>query len=935
MLVLCFAFGLIAGCSDTSSNSDASIDDGGIVDGNQDGNSDGRNSTCFLQITTINGLPESQVSLLSSATDTNPTTPGIQIDVAIEAFGGTNGSTIELDVTGLASKPSALLQNDRATFFGVTIDPRIGFVNMQALAEGCSGPSIIKNVQPDPSCTISAPADRATLTTKDDTIAQNGTFDIDIVIDTADAVAGATVSLGIGAANQGTKTVDTAGQAVFSDSVLNSGTNLLTATVISGNLRAQCQSTVTVDIAAPSCSIASFTPPAITTSTGASGLGPQQDADNDNSNGLNTTLTVSTANDVNEVILSRNSVPVATLVPSNGTAQFPQVLTDGAYTFEAKCTNTTTGNNGTSPSSAVIVDVGSPAPVADLNCTVDSSKGDHRRGVSTCSWTEPSDGNGSGIELYRLRYRKNSTITGSNFDDPDTVKLEIQPQPTANQTAPVMQLSIPNSYSFAIQAVDFLQNASTIALAQTNPTFSFREQVIQGESQNDAFGAQAAVGDFNCDGTPDVAVGVSATTFDPMGQNLALAGEVRLFFGNGLSIPSTASKRFRGTVASARFGAHVIALDYNGDGCDDLAVHAGGQPEEFFIYLGQSLLSDRTDFAQGTGAEQIFTLPMGAGSTIRLGEAPLTAAVDLDGDGKDELAVRYSDKSSSSGFAEALVVYGKDLTLMGSGVDPVISILPDTADIRFTGGTNGAGSRGFGYAMRQGPPSGANTTLIMAEPNYDNTAGGGGKGAVYVFSGGPRAMMPETIDITVGDPRLSRIEGLATSGAFGDVMGTSGDLNGDGEQELMVVDFLASNAPATPGKIYLFNLSTMPTSASDAIAVYSNAEMDTAGAFGLQISHAPGVGTADLNKDSYDDLVVTYPNTTAGTSFIFHGGSGPLVDKTTANANIQLTPMPQGGGFSFGEAVQIIGDINGDTYVDFLVSDREFDTKRGQVVIYH
>src|SRR5439155_18991020 len=119
-----------------------------------------------------------------------------------------------------------------------------------------------------------------------------------------------------------------------------------------------------------------------------------------------------------------------------------------------------------------------------------------------------------------------------------------------------------------------------------------------------------AVGDFNGDGVPDLAVGTTSST------------SISVLLGNG-----------GGTFQAARFFASgsrprsVAVGDFNGDGVPDLAVANFGSgtdsdPGSISVLLGA-----------GDGTFQA-AQPFAAGGT------PVSVAVaDFDGDGKPDLAV--------------------------------------------------------------------------------------------------------------------------------------------------------------------------------------------------------------------------------------------------------------------------------------------------------
>ncbi|NUS09198.1 MAG: hypothetical protein HOV97_42325, partial [Nonomuraea sp.] len=146
--------------------------------------------------------------------------------------------------------------------------------------------------------------------------------------------------------------------------------------------------------------------------------------------------------------------------------------------------------------------------------------------------------------------------------------------------------------------------------------------------------------DFDGDGRADLAV---AAPYDH-----SRAGSVTVMYGTGRTVELTQ----RDAEPGDAFGAALAVGDFDGDRCADLAV---GVSEEF--------AGARVPGADGEGVVQIFhgspagltegrrLTPAGRGSD-RFGAA--LAAGDLDGDGKDELAVGSPSHASGG----AVTIYG-------------------------------------------------------------------------------------------------------------------------------------------------------------------------------------------------------------------------------------------------------------------------------------
>jgi hypothetical protein len=235
----------------------------------------------------------------------------------------------------------------------------------------------------------------------------------------------------------------------------------------------------------------------------------------------------------------------------------------------------------------------------------------------------------------------------------------------------------------------------------------------------DAFGAALATGDFDGDGTDDLAVGVP---YDDVGADI-FVGAVRIYHGgpSGLGtsfVPNWYLERAPVAVGSRRFdlfGASLAAL-HDGSPRDGLAVGVPGRDTGGVVDGGAVLLLRR----QGVALSPVELLTRKRPS----GFAGLTlAAGDLNTDGITDLAVGSPLFDDGRGLVD--LVY---LSANRERVGALDTIDQDTSGVP---GTRGSGDT-FGYSLAIVPSADADTHLYVGVPG-DDVGGIHDSGAVNVF----------------------------------------------------------------------------------------------------------------------------------------------------------------------------------------------------------
>lgn len=383
--------------------------------------------------------------------------------------------------------------------------------------------------------------------------------------------------------------------------------------------------------------------------------------------------------------------------------------------------------------------------------------------------------------------------------------------------------------------------------------------------------AVAYVPDVDGDGDDELAFGGPAYASD--------GGYVGTLLGSPSGWGSLTS--IFGTGGEA-LGAALTGGDFNGDGAGDLAIGLTGTDTVWLLEGSAAGIA--------ASASRAFTGTSGDGFGASL------AAVDLDADGDDELVV---------GAVSATNVNG------GFSIFEGQASLPSTGATFVLAGSTGAE---LGYALASTPDLDGDglPELAVGEP-------GGTTGRVLVYDGAPGSLA-----------LLTTLTGSEAGARYGAALGGTGDLDGDGDSELLVGAPESSLTASEAGAAYLVEGAS--ATAMEAGVVSDTMEGDlAAGRFGIKLAAA-----GDLDNDGFDDLAVGAPahsgaGALAGAAYVFHGSETGL--STTAGA----TMYGEAAGDALGSSLASAGDVNGDGYDALLVAAPTHDTagsNAGRVYLY-
>ncbi|MGE5306193.1 MAG: FG-GAP-like repeat-containing protein, partial [Alphaproteobacteria bacterium] len=499
----------------------------------------------------------------------------------------------------------------------------------------------------------------------------------------------------------------------------------------------------------------------------------------------------------------------------------------------------------------------------------------------------------------------------------------------------------------------FLQSA--VSFAQATVSFGTATNFVLASKSY-----SVALGDFNGDGQPDLAVangGDTSTT--PL-----LPGTVSILLADDTGKLGAATNFSVGTIPYS-----VTVGDFNGDGKLDLAVaNSGSNNVSVLLGHGDGTFGPATNFSAGAGARFV-------------------AVGDFNGDGKLDLAVANAGDRSTS-----FVIGGSLAILLG----------------------NGDGT--FGAAMTMDFPAGSIPTAVAVEDfngdgRLDVAVANGGSNTVSILLGNGDGTFGAATNFTAGtgpvDVRAADFDGdgkidlavvnsggnnvsilLGTgTGSFGTAKNfavgnqpvslTVGDFDGDGNLDLAVANSALNNLSILRGKgdgnfFAAANCCTgsLPWSvaAEDfngdgkldlVVALYNNAVSillgDGTGSFGAVKTYIVGaipvsLAIGDFNGDGKLDLAMeeitllgdgdgTFPNATnytvgAGPVSVAVGdfnGDGKL-DLAVVNADSDNVSILLGTGTgTFGAATNFavgtnpasvaVGDFNGDGKKDLAVAN--------------
>jgi hypothetical protein len=342
----------------------------------------------------------------------------------------------------------------------------------------------------------------------------------------------------------------------------------------------------------------------------------------------------------------------------------------------------------------------------------------------------------------------------------------------------------------------------------------------QGDQEEAIFGGSASTaGDVNGDGYADVIIG--AYRFDNGQED---EGQAFVYHGSATGLPATPNWTAEGNQKQANLGYAVsTAGDVNGDGYDDVIVgahrHTLHQQSEGWAALyqgGPSGLNRNPSWVAHGGQE-----------AARLGIS-VSSAGDVNGDGYDDVIVGadlYDGGLHNEGAA--FVFHG---SAAGLSTAPAWVAEGGQAEALFGRSVSTAGDvNGDGYG----------DVIIGA---YKYNARHKDEGRAFVYYGAPSGLEASPRWLASGSKESAR---------FGMSVSAAGDINGDGNTDVLVGADWYDGGTRRAGAAFLFPGSTNGVNPSAAWSIQESREDSY---FGHAVASA-----GDVNADGCSDVAISAP----------------------------------------------------------------------------
>ncbi len=413
-------------------------------------------------------------------------------------------------------------------------------------------------------------------------------------------------------------------------------------------------------------------------------------------------------------------------------------------------------------------------------------------------------------------------------------------------------------------AVNVLYGNSAAGLAATGNQYwnQGATGVLDTAEASDGFGEALAFGDFDGDGYLDLAVGVP---YEDVGS-VADAGGVQISYGSPSGLSSAGNQFWTqdspgvgGTPETGDiFGFALAVGDFNGDGCDDLAI---GVPYEDAGYTNNGMVNVLYGAPSGLIASsqmlyQGYANVVGTPADNDYFGYALTSG-DFDNDGRDDLAIGIPLKDhGATDNGAVVIVYGSSLGLTGVGstlwsqATANVEGIPDDSDM-------------FGYAVATGDFDGDGYDDLAVGVPYEEDVTVADEGAVNILYGSATGIS------AAGDQiRNQNSPGIPGDAAQGDHFGwalAAGDFNRDGYDDLAIgIPLKDDGATDNGGVVIMSGSSAGMSSTGNQFWSQNTTGVDGGPEDTDEFGYAVAAG--DFNGDGYADLAIGVPLEDIGTT---------------------------------------------------------------------
>lgn len=470
------------------------------------------------------------------------------------------------------------------------------------------------------------------------------------------------------------------------------------------------------------------------------------------------------------------------------------------------------------------------------------------------------------------------------------------------------------------------------------------------------FGEAMAVGDFNCDGIEDLAIGAP----DANANNVVHSGQIVIAYGStqglrstdGIGLSQSSPNMPGGSEVADYFGWALAAGGLTDDDCDDLVVGTPGEDYENPIPLltvtdggAVTFLRGRSDGMTGSGA---FNLPFAA-------EFGTFTGVENDDSFGRALAIG-NVVSAPNSLSELIIgIPGDSQSLTLNSLSGAINVRSagSTGPLQRDFGRFDDSSFGqvverddvFGSALAVGNFDGDGLPdVAIGIPGQDlgGEQGAGSVTVVYGDAGSPGA--GGFLNFHRGSPGVPGSVGRRDD--FGSVL-AAGDFDADGDSDLVIGiprdSESQTNLPARTGSLVIREGRSDGINGFNGTTLLSNAEVGLPNVTEDYFAQALAIG--DFNGDGFDDLAAGAPG--VNTSGVVD--SGALVVLYGTAAGISITgrqiwhkgspgiPGELGVDEEFGAGLAA-GDFNDDGVDDLVVAIPQQilgTTPRGGVLVIY